>query len=155
MGLDPYAVDHLAWETQLREAGDAYLEADDYLKVANEELKPYRKKKKDSKASIEELMRAHRVDRYYNEERGEALVWTHRKAPKRRPNEDQIRERCTAFCKNEKKGEELFKFIMLPDEEDEASAEPTFALRRKKIAVGDNDPLRRTAAATAPVDVDF
>lgn len=152
-GVDPYSVDQYAWQGRLREAGDAYLAADDYLKVANEELKPYRKKKKDAKTEIEELMRAHRVDRYFNSERGEQLTWHQRKPAKRRPNEDQLRERCITFCKNEEKGMRLFEFLMRPDD-DEARAEPSFMLRRKKVALADHEAAEGVRTLP-PTDVDF
>lgn len=152
-GVDPYAVDQYAWQARLREAGDSYLAADDYLKVANEELKPYRKKKKEAKAEIEELMRAHRVDRYFNAERGEQLTWQHRKPAKRRPNADQLKERCITFCKNEDKGMKLYDFLMLPDDGEESS-EAAFSLRRKKVALGDRETAP-TANQRPVTDIDF
>lgn len=151
---DPYTIGDYTWQAQLREAGDAYFEADDALKVANEELKPFRKKKKEAKEALSKLMRAHKVEKYLNQERGEALFGSVREA-QRRPRITQIQKRCIAFCKDEDKGERLYEFLMAPDADDEPP-EPAFSLRRKKVALGDADREPSTGGiASLRTDVGF
>lgn len=126
---DPYG-DGMAWRSELLQMAETFLEADDALRQANQELKPYRQKKKEGKSRVESLMEKHRLDQLAFEERNETLVLTHRQS-KRRPTAEQIHDRCVSFLRGDAAaGKKLFEFLFRPVVEEVAS------LRRKKGVLG-------------------
>lgn len=128
LSTDPY--DSVAWQDDVRRFADEFISADDAIKAANEELKPYRLAKKNAKQRLEELMARHRYPAVNFEERQESLELTTRKA-KKQPTEEVIRERCTMYCKSSSDAERLAEFVL--NRALEKTIEVVPVLRRKKM----------------------
>lgn len=128
MDSDPYSTFASFQSDQIRRYAEDFFAADDAIKAANLELKPYRLAKKEAKEKLEELMKRSGRVTIDLEERGERLELGNRKA-KRIPQDDTIRERCVSKFRGN--AETIFNFIK---EEALVKVEETVAvLKRKKI----------------------
>ena len=110
---DPYG-ERFAWRSELLTSAEAFLDADDALKRANEELKPYRTRKREGKDKVQEIMEQQRLDKLALQDRRETLVMVSRTS-KRRPNAEELEQRCVAFTKgDEAAGKRLYDYLFKP-----------------------------------------
>lgn len=134
MNSDPYSTFASVQDDQIRRLAQQYFDADDAIKAANLELKPYRQAKKVAKEELEELMRRAGRTSIEMDERGERLELGTRKG-KRVPKEDTIRERCEVAFRGD--ANRIFDFIIntaLTKVE-----EPMPFLKRRKLKRGGDD----------------
>lgn len=134
--MDPYG--NTEWRLELRRHADEYLAADDAIRAANEELKPFRQAKKAAKAMLEELMARHSVPSVDFHEREEVLTLAARKS-KKQPTEEIIRERCRGFVKNAGDADRLADFVLNQALQKVEEVVPTLRRKKARAAAADSD----------------